>query len=216
MGLMHITLEFEEGIPTGSIWRLNCDADWVNLERIYGKKAANILYHENILFNLTDNTNYEDREAHIYLEVENGLPVSGNRTTVNIHQYGYEHYFNLGPEISFETNRSQAKDNLLKLNITNMNNVVEIDWGDSNKEVYNINDSYHLVSHAYSSSSNTYLVKLRFGGEPNNCSFSFYTNADQGISTFYNRQGSRLKWFANNASKKWISYKDYNFTIDAY
>lgn len=209
-----LKLEFDEGIPKGSEWYLYCGESWLKIRNIQGKVNAR---YENIQVTIEDNTNYEDREACIYLDVENGLPSSSNYTTVTIHQYGYNHYLDYGQELSFDTDRSLAKNNTMKLNISRMDNVVEVDWGDNTKEVFNTKQSYRTLSHQYASSMQTYRVKLRFGtgyiDYTANCYFSFYTDRNQGVTTFYDRKGYVLHSDNDNSTPKYVTYKDGEFSF---
>ena len=210
-----LRLQFEEGIPKGAEWNLYCGESWVKIRNTNGKVNA---YSENIPVTIEDNTNYEDREASIYLDVDNGIPASSKYTTVVIHQYGYEFYLDCGNEISFDTDRSMAVGSTLELNIQSMDNVVEIDWGDNQKDVFNENESYSKLRHEYSSTSSTIRVKIRFGAKIKDGTaisvFSFFTNADQGITTFYDRNGNALQTFFNSATIKYVKYKDNKFTFD--
>lgn len=208
-----LRLEFDEGIPKGSQWNLYCYESWVKVQPTYGKVNSSSQY---IPITIEDNTNYEDREAYIQLDVENGLPADANYTTVTIHQYGYEHYLEWGQIVSFDTDRTLANSNTMKLNIYHMENLVEVDWGDNSKEVYSTKDSYRTLTHQYLSSAQTYRVKLRFGiGRTNDAySFTFYTDRNQGVTDFYDRNERRIYSFQNNSTSKFVTYKDGEFSFD--
>ena len=209
----YLKLEFDEGIPKGSEWDIYNSESWVKIRTTHGKVNTR---SENIPVTIEDNTNYEDREAYIYFDVENGLPADASYTTVTIHQYGYEHYLKWGQELSFTTDRSLANDNTLTLNITHMDSVVEVDWGDNIKEVFNENDIIRQLSHQYTGSNNIYRVKLHFGTsfKDGNCSFSFYTERNQGVTEFYNREGSIIESFSDDTKRKYVNYYDGIFTIN--
>lgn len=214
LAICYLRLDFGKDIPKGSEWYLDVDEPWVKVRNTYGKVNGN---YEHIPLTIEDNTNYTDRVAHIYLNVQNGLPYSSDFTTVTILQYGYETYFDCGAELSFDTDRSQAIDNLLKLNMTYIDNIVEVDWGDGIIEVFNKYDSIRLISHNYSSSTKTYHVKLRFGSDISSgsaiCRFSFNINSGQGITAFYNRQGDKIASYNNHTDKIYVNFKngDYSF-----
>ena len=209
-----LRLEFDEGIPKGSEWNLYCGESWVKIRNTNGKVNSS---SENIQVTIEDNTNYEDREAYIYLDVENGLPLSSDYTTVTIHQYGYNQYLDYGQELSFDTERSLANSNNMKLNISRMDNVVEVDWGDNTKEVFNTKQSYRTLTHQYASSIQTYRVKLRFGtgyvDNTANCYFSFYTDRNQGVTKFYDRNGRSLSSYSDSSAPKYVTYKDGEFSF---
>lgn len=210
----YLSLKFDEGIPKGSEWHLTCDETWVKPRNSRGKVN---FQSENVPITIEDNTHYEDREAHIYLDVDNGLPFTSSTSTVTICQYGYEYYLNHGPEFSFDTDRSLANDNPLELKIDHLDNVVEIDWGDGTKEVYNEKESYQSLNHQYSSSTKTYRVKLRFSAwDSYGGSSSFYLiiGAEQGISAFYDNDG-RILYSTNDTSrKKHVLYSDGNYSFN--
>ena len=209
-----LTMEFGDGIPKGADWYLECDESWIKL-RNHGQIR---LTYETIPITIEDNTSYNNREAHIYLSVPEGIPMSSSHTTIKIHQYGYEWYFEHGKEISFVTDRSQAKDNTLIIEVSDMDDVVEIDWGDDSKEVFNEKESYQSLSHQYSNNSQSYQVKLRFGGRLKSstevtCSFSFSTERDQGIRRFYDSKGQNIQTFSDSSTKKFIRYRKGEFTF---
>ena len=213
MEISYLKLEFEEGIPKGSEWYLTCDDSWVILRNTRGKVN---LKSESVPITIEDNTDYKDREAHIYLEVDNAIPFSSSNTTVTIYQFGYEHYLSHGPGVSFDTDRSLAESSLLMLKFYSLDEMVEIDWGDGTKEVYNKKESFDAIGHQYSSTANTYRVKLRFSawdsyGDAS--SFYFITGAEQGISNFYGKDDSFLYSYGNASSKKYVSFSEGNYSF---
>lgn len=213
MDISYLKLEFEEGIPKGSEWYLTCDESWVILRNTRGKVN---LKSESVPITIEDNTNYKDRESHIYLEVDNGIPFSSSNTTVTIYQFGYEHYLSHGPSISFDTDRSLAVSNHLMLKFYSLDEMVEIDWGDGTKEVYNKKDSYNTINHQYSSTTNTYRVKLRFSAwnsDGDSSSFNFVTSSEQGISIFYDNNGRFLYSYDNVSSKKSVSFSNGKYSF---
>ena len=213
----YFILEFEEGIPIGSEWHLECSEPWIKLRSTHGK--VNQQRIEKVNFTIKDNEDYDDREAVVYLDVSDGIPVDVDFSTITIHQYGYDFYFDLGQELSFDTDRSKSDGSYLKINIEDFCNVMEVDWGDGDMEVVNEKRNQKYLTHQYENNSKTYRVKLRFGGKLNNedystCSFSFIINANQGITTFYDRRGYELFRFVNYATTKYIVYRDGKYTSD--
>ncbi len=203
-----LRLEFSEGIPKGSEWNLYCDEPWIKLRNKRGKVN---LSSEDIPFTIEDNTNYEDREANIYLDVDNGIPTSSKSTTVIIHQYGYETHLDSGKTISFTTNRSISESSELSITSLKVYQIMDVDWGDGNKDVLTKNDYYSTsdlsISHEYSSNK-TYTVKLRFAPENENTSFSFIVRKKQGLEKVSYYSGGTQSVSIDNTKNVAILYSD--------
>ena len=203
-----LRLLFSEGIPKGSEWNLYCDEPWIKLRNKRGK--VNFLF-EDIYFTIEDNTNYEDREANIYLDVDNGIPTSSKSTTLIIHQYGYETHLDRGKTISFTTNRSISESSELSITSLKVDQIMDVDWGDGNKDVLTKNDYYSTsdlsISHEYSSNK-TYTVKLRFAPENEKTSFSFIVRKKQGLEKVSYYSGGTQSVSIDNTKNVAILYSD--------
>lgn len=214
----HLTLEFDDGIPKGSEWRLECDASWIKLRNNRGKVSTSV---QNIPITIESNINYDDREGVIFLDVTNGIPVSSGTATVRIHQYGMEHYLSYGKSISFTTNRSDAESSELTIEKLSVLQVMEIDWGDGSKEYKTVVDyeavSNLSVSHEYRSNK-TYTVKLRFAPYEDSTLFGFRIRKNQGIGKFnYNYNGTSTSHPVDASKTTNVSYSDKSgFSISQY
>ena len=205
----HLTLEFDNGIPKGSEWRLECDANWIKLRNTRGKVSTSV---QSIPITIESNINYDDREAVIYLDVDNGIPVSTGTATVRIHQYGMEHYLSDGKSISFTTNRSDAESSELTIDKLLILQVMEIDWGDGSKEFKTVTDSEAVsnlsISHEYKSNK-VFTVKMRFAPFENSTIFSFRIRKNQGIGKFsYSHQGTSTFHPLDASKTTNVSYSD--------
>lgn len=204
----YLTLEFDEGIPKGTEWYLECDASWIKLRNTHGKVSSK---SEHIPISIENNTNHEDREAYIYLDVPNGSPMSTTYTTITIHQYGFESLLDMGNDISFRTNRLLAETTTLTIEQIKVNQVMDIDWGDGNKDILTKNDYYSTsnlsISHQYNS-TRTYDVKLRFAPENDRTSFSFILAKGQGIEKIYYYEGGQITVSIDNSKRVAVIYSD--------
>lgn len=212
-----LRLEFNEGIPKGSEWNLYCDESWIKLRNTRGKVNSP---SEDIFFTIEDNTNYKDREASIYLDVDNGIPTSSNYATVIIHQYGYETHLDRGQTISFTTNRSISESSELSITSLKVYQIMDVDWGDGNKDVLTKNDYYSTsdlsITHEYKTDK-TYTVKLRFAPENGKTSFSFVVRRNQGLEEVSYYSGGFHSVSVNNTKSVAIIYSDNNgFDVKQY
>lgn len=213
-----LRLEFGEGIPNGTEWFLECDASWIKLRNTHGK--VNSAHVEAIPFTIEDNTNYNDREAYIYLEVPGGNPLSTNYTTVTIHQYGYETHLSMGRSLSFRTNLSKAESTTLTVEKLAVYQLMDIDWGDGRKDILTKNDFYSTsnlsISHQYKSFG-SYDVTLRFAPEHKRTAFSFFLAKGQGIEEFNYYDGRPISEGIDNSKRILVSYSDDNgFRVTQY
>lgn len=216
----NLYLEFDRGIPEGSDWYLECDKSWVELTNTHGRVASG--GEDLISVKIGDNTSYEDREAHINLDVPEGIPSSTYQTTVTIHQYGYESHLKRGKTVSFTTNRSKAKSSKLTIGYMKIREMVEIIWGDGNSNIitkkdkkYQTNNGYE-ISHDYSSSG-SFKVKIRFAPEvyANSLYFHCQIGNDEGIEEV--ETDSHLISFNNDSKKVSITYsQDNGFDVHQY
>lgn len=205
----YLNLEFDEGIPKGSEWRLECDANWIKLRNNRGKVNVSV---DNIPITIENNLNYDDREAIIFLDVDNGIPVSSGTATVRIHQYGMEHYLSDGNSISFTTNRSEAESSKLTIENLSVRQVMEIDWGDGSKEFKTVLDyeavSNLSISHEYKSNK-VFTVKMRFAPYEGSTSYTFRIRKNQGIGKFnYFYQGTSTSHPVDASKTTNVSYSD--------
>lgn len=210
---LHLKLNFSEGIPKGSEWKLYCDESWIKLRNTRGK--VNDRY-EKIPFTIENNTNYEDREASIYLDVDNGIPTSSKEATVIIHQYGYETHLDWGKTISFTTNRSISESSELSITSLKVYQLMDVDWGDGNKDVLTRSDYYSSksnlsITHEYKTNK-TYTVKLRFAPEDLktlHTYFSFEVSNNQGLEEVsYYSEGTQSVISIDNTQNVFITYSD--------
>ena len=205
-----LRLEFDAGIPKGSEWYLNCDESWIKLSNKHGKVNAP---YENVTITIEDNTNYKDRIAHINLDVNNGIPKSSQYTTVTIHQHGYETGLMSGRSMSFITNRSIADNSRVSIDAITVNQVMEVDWGDGNKNVLTKNDYYSTsnlsISHTYSSNG-TFTVKLRFAPDDGITSFRFKLGKKQGIQAVKYYENANVTVNIDDQKDVYVSYNDYD------
>lgn len=210
-----LRLEFSESIPKGSDWYLECDASWVNLRNTHGRVSQTI---ERIPITIEDNTNYDDREAYIYLNVPDGKPMSTTYTTVTIRQYGYNTHLSRGKYVSFTTNRSKAESSRLTIENIRVGQIMEVDWGDGSKEIYTRKDPQSgqlSISHEYKSNKN-YTVKLRFAPNEDGLNFNFRLNKGQGIEQLDCHKGNSTPYDILNSQTVLVSYSEnngYNVTI---
>ena len=212
-----LRLEFDEGIPKGSEWYLNCDESWVKLSSRQGKVNAS---YESITITIEDNTDYRDRVAHINLDVRNGIPSSNQYTTVTIHQLGYESHLNRGREMSLITNRSIATNSTLSINSIKVYQVMDVDWGDGSKNILTRNDYYSTsnlsISHTYNSNG-TFTIKLRFAPDNDRTSFGFSLDKGHGVEAMKYYDKASVTTYIDNKKKVLVSYSDENgFNINQY
>ena len=194
-----LKLRFDEGIPKGTDWYLECNAPWVKFPNVHSRVYAN---EQGIDFRVEENNSYEDRDAFIYLDCAKGMPRYGapSSATVNIHQYGFEYYLSSGHWVTFITDRSQAKNSILQIRIDPGFYLMDIDWGDGNKDILRRQDYYSLkgtIMHEYHGTSK-YQVKLRFVTENypyyNNDEITFYISEGQSIDKL-NCYGKRYEHY---------------------
>jgi len=219
-----LVLTFGEGIPTGSEWYLNCDVPWIKLRNTSGRIGK--VRTERIPITIEDNLEYQDREANIYLDIPNGIPYSSIFTTCTLLQKGLEFEFAFGRSISIVTNRSIAESSRLSINNIHMFNVMDVDWGDGDKNVLTKNDSYSTsnlsTSHNYTFNE-TINVNLRFGfgsstTEDEKGYFSFKLEKGQGIEEiiyeFDSFTNNRI-YYIDNTKNVYVSYSKANgFSIE--
>lgn len=216
-GGYYLYLNFDEGVPNGTDWFLGCDQSWVEFLNAQGRVS---MKSELVPFTFKNNENYDDREAHIYLNVPDGDPESSLESTVTVHQYGYEYYLGQGKTIWFKTNRSNATSPRLTINDISVNEIVEINWGDGSSDVITKLDKQyytghgHTISHAYSV-SDTYKVKIRFAPEYSNNNTSIKFSISKGHGVEWAAQGNQEKWLNNDSKNISISYSE-NFGFDAH
>lgn len=215
----HLKLYFGNNLNSTYEWTLSCDAPWLLFVNTRGKAIAG---GENIVtYQVEPNENNDDRQAVIYMDVAGGYPYPSTGYCVVVRQYGYEHYFELGYNVSFDTDRSLANSDELKLSIINFQEVLEVDWGDGNKEFYNSKSSRTplALSHRYNNKK-SYKVTLRFGGKEVEMGSAIQLRRSsvcmipgkQGIATFY--ENGRLKTtFANVDAGKVIRYNDQSYKL---
>lgn len=218
-GQTDLKVNFDDGTPKGSEWNLSCDVPWVKLRYTRGKVNG---YQERVPITIEDNFNYEDREAHIYLDVPNVIPYFSRLATVTLYQYGFEKYFSYCgasycESISIITNRSIAESSTFSINNLIMSPIMEVDWGDGNKKIFKNtiqgSDLYgsNNLSHNYLSNE-TYTIKLRFGTmnyhSLNINNFSFYLEKGQGIERIDMGEGIKSVTYdvGNNTKKIYLSY----------
>lgn len=211
----YLLLEFGEGIPKGSAWHLSCDESWVKLRSTNGKVSSK---YDEVPVTIENNTNYDDREANIYLDVDNGLPLYNG--TVTIRQYGCEHYLGVGRSLSLKTNRSIASSSLLTIGQIKVYQIMDIDWGDGSKDVLTRDNFYSTsnlsISHQYTSNG-TYNVKLRFAPENDRVSFSFTIDGNQGIEEIAYYQDGNVRVGINDSKKVYVNYNETNgFSVNQY
>lgn len=209
----YLRLDVDAGVPKGSEWYLECDASWIKLRNTHGKinPYKDNYYTEQIPFTIEDNTNYEDREANIYLDVPNGYPISTDYTTVTIHQYGLDTHLKWGKSVSFKTNRSKSESTTLTIEGIVVRQVMDIDWGDGSKD-YLTKKEYQStsnlsISHQYNSSG-SFNVKLRFAPERDRTSFRFILAKGQGIETVDYYEGGSVSVRIDNTQKVSVTYSD--------
>ncbi len=217
-----LVLTFGEGIPTGSEWYLNCDVPWIKLRNTSGRIGE--VRTERIPITIEDNLDYQDREANIYLDVPNGIPYSSIFTTRTILQKGLEFEFAFGKSISIVTNRSIAESPRLSINNIHMFDVMDIDWGDGDKNVLTKNDFYSTsnlsISHNYTFNE-TINVNLRFGfGSSANANgyFSFKLDKGQGIEEIiyeFDSFTNSRNYYIDNTKNVYVSYSEANgFSVE--
>lgn len=212
----HLYLNFDEGVPRGADWFLGCDQPWVEFLNAQGRVS---MKSELVSFTFKNNESYDNREAHIYLNVPEGDPESSLESTVTVYQYGYNYYLDQGKTILLKTNRSKATSSRFTINDIKVNEIVEINWGDGSSDVITKNDKQyytgqgHTISHAYSV-NDSYKVKIRFAPEysNNNTSIKFSISKGQGVE--WAAYGNQEKWLNNESKKISISYSE-NFGFDA-
>lgn len=215
----HLKLYFGNSLNSAYEWTLSCDAPWLLYVNTRGHAIAG--GEKIITYQVEPNENYDDRQAIIYMDVAGGYPYPSTGYCVVVHQYGYNHYFDLDYNVSFDTDRSLADSDELRLSIINFQEVLEVDWGDGNKEFYNSKTSKSslVLSHRYNSKK-SYRVTLRFGGKEVEVGSAIQLrrssicmiSAKQGIATFY--ENGRLKiTFANVDAGKVIRYNDQSYNL---
>ena len=206
-----LKLEFDRGIPEGSDWYLECNKSWVELTNTHGRVRSGD--SEVISTNIGNNHNYEDREAHIYLNVPKGIPSSTYESTVTIHQYGYESHLNKGKSFSFTTNRSEAKSSKLSINNLDVQEIVEINWGDGNSDLITRMDKQKYtdggvgctISHSYQSNG-SFKVKIRFAPSIASEVLRFRCQIGEGQGVEEVEYDSGRTVFHNNSLRVSISY----------
>ena len=213
----HLHLEFDKGIPKGSDWYLDCDANWVKLRNKTGKVNTTV---DNIPITIENNMNYEDREAVVYLDVPNGLASSTWTSTVVIHQYGFGYYLSMANTISFKTNRSKAESSKLTIEKLTVWEVMEVDWGDGSKDVLTTIDyestSNLSISHEYKSNK-TFTVGLRFAPSKDIKSYSFLLRKNQGVESLKYYDGGAVTCSVNDSKNVSVSYSDnYGYKVNQY
>ena len=177
-----IYLFFDEGIPKGADWILECDQPWVQISNKRGRVSDRV---DMIPFTVKNNEDYDERKAHIYLNVPEGIPESSWSTSVTIIQNGYSHYLGSGGKITVKINGSKAKSSRLTIENIYVDEIVEINWGDGTSDVLNNMDrlhytgSGHTISHTYSA-NDTYNVIFRFARNYRNNGMYFRCNILKG------------------------------------
>ncbi len=210
-------LKFDEGVPEGAEWYLECDEPWVEIVNKHGRVSAR---WESIPIKIKNNEDYDNREAHIYLNVPEGSPESSFETTATVCQNGYSYYLDKGETIWFKTNRSNATSQRLTINDISVNEIVEINWGDGSSDVITKLDKQyytghgHTISHAYSV-SDTYKVKVRFAPEYSNYNTSIKFSISKGQGVEWAAYGYQEKWLNNDSKNISISYSE-NYGFDAH
>lgn len=212
----YLRLEFGEDIPKGSEWHLYCSDSWVNIGRTNGKVNSQ---SENIPITISDNKNSSDREAYIFLDVENGTPTIGS-SEVTIHQYCIDSHLEMGVPVSFTTNRSKAESKTLTIEQIKVYQVMDVDWGDGSRNVLTKNDFYSTnnlsISHRYSS-DDIYKVTLRFAPENNRNSFNFILRKNQGIDYVNYYYGNSVTVGIDDSQNVVVKFSDDNgFSVDQY
>lgn len=213
-----LTLEFED-LPMGTEWYLECDASWIHLKKDHGKINSNT---EIVPFTIDENYDYSDRKANIRLDVpnRNGYPISTLYTTVTIHQYGFDSLLEMGRSISIRTNRSKSESAILTIEQLKVYRVMEVDWGDGNKDVLTKKDYYSTsnlsISHKYHS-ADSYNVKLCFAPENGKTSFSFILGKNQGIEKIDYYEYGDVSVGISDSKKVSVSYSDNSgFKVNQY
>lgn len=212
MWMSYLHLIFGDGIRRGAEWELESDQPWVTFRNSRGQVARSL---ENIPITVGNNRGYDDREANVSLFVSEGVSTR-SMSTVKVRQYGYEHYFSQGGSFSFDTDRSEANDRSFTLKSVTIRCIVEIDWGDGNKQLYGEGpngeySNYTDISHRYAELKK-YTVKVRFGTADNRSPF-FFCKIDKGngLSNFKHTPSS--SWNVSNMSTTVVTYDSDGFSI---
>lgn len=228
----YLKLQFDEGIPQGADWFLECNESWVKIDYPRGRVNGS---WETVRFSVEDNTDYDDREAHIYLNIPEGNPGSTDQAYVTLHQYGYESHLSSGRSFSFTTNRSKSETSVLtidRMKIYDAEDIVEIVWGDGSRNIITNKDKQYYtgmsssgdlrardysISHTYST-NDSFNVKIRFA--PDNLgklSFYCHVDEDQGVELveYYDNGGKVV--YTDESKDTTISYSDTNgFNVHQY